>query len=430
MSLILDALRKAKSLAGGSAPQRAPAFLKSFGFEGEKAEPKKSKKILTTYVLPIVIISTVLASGVIVYIRWTGASSMEEQAQLLEAGNLLLPGNDDVSALNDLEVDIAPQETAAVESTDAIAAGTEPEAESEIPSDVETAVTSPEPPIPNTAEEIPLPPPVPEPVVSELAPPAETEPPSLEERPNDGAFTELVETAPQPAVGVGTVEETSPDETPVESAAEAPPEPSDLQINSSAGDPFELALFYHQSGDYLRALEYYNQMLDQNPMNKSVHNNLGLMYMSMANNPEAIRSFNTAIRIDPRYDKAYNNLGTVLMEDGQDAGATRAFERALELNPQNGVAMTNLASLSRRAGDIEEAKFQYLSALQVQPSSAETHYNLAVLYEEESENASAVEHYRLFLELGANRFPDFVEPVEQKIQDLSFQQNSSPQAVP
>ena len=46
MSLILDALRKAKSLAGGSAPQRAPAFLKSFGFEGDKPEPKKSKKIL------------------------------------------------------------------------------------------------------------------------------------------------------------------------------------------------------------------------------------------------------------------------------------------------------------------------------------------------------------------------------------------------
>ena len=69
----------------------------------------------------------------------------------------------------------------------------------------------------------------------------------------------------------------------------------DLQINSSSGDPFELALFYHQSGDYLRALEDYNEMLDQNPMNKSVHNNLGLMYMSMANNPEAIRSFNTAI---------------------------------------------------------------------------------------------------------------------------------------
>ena len=159
MSLILDALRKAKSLAGGSAPQRAPAFLKSFGFEEQKAEPKKSKKILTTYVLPIVIISTVLASGVIVYIRWTGGSSMEEQAQLLEAGNLLLPGNDDVSALNDPDVDIAPQETDAVESTDAIAAGTEPEAESEFPSEVETAVTSPEPPIPNTAEEIPLAPP-------------------------------------------------------------------------------------------------------------------------------------------------------------------------------------------------------------------------------------------------------------------------------
>ena len=83
--------------------------------------------------------------------------------------------------------------------------------------------------------------------------------------------------------------------------------------------------------------------------------------------------------------------------------------------------MTNLASLSRRAGDIEEAKFQYLNALQVEPSSAETHYNLAGLYEEERENANAVEHYKQFLAFGANRFPTLVEQVEEKIQELSAQ---------
>ena len=84
MSLILDALRKAKNLATGSAPQRAPAYLKSFGFGEQQAPRNKAKKILIFYVLPVVILGSVIAAGVMHWIRSTAESPMQEQAQLLE----------------------------------------------------------------------------------------------------------------------------------------------------------------------------------------------------------------------------------------------------------------------------------------------------------------------------------------------------------
>ena len=55
----------------------------------------------------------------------------------------------------------------------------------------------------------------------------------------------------------------------------------------------------------------------------------------------------------------------------------------------------------------------------IDPSSAETHYNLALLYEEQGENGSAVEHFERFLSLGSDRFPQYVDQVEEKILTLS-----------
>ena len=134
MSLILDALRKAKNLAGKKAPQRAPAYLKSFGFEEGQAEQKKPRKILTTYVIPILILSSVLAGGVIVYIRWAGTSSMQEQAQLLEGGDIFLPENDASGPPDDVQAGLALEDEVSIDGT---AAGSEPSAASETPTEGE-----------------------------------------------------------------------------------------------------------------------------------------------------------------------------------------------------------------------------------------------------------------------------------------------------
>ena len=95
MSLIVDALRKAKNLATGSAPRRAPAYLKSFGFAEQKAPQNKVKKILISYVLPVVILGSVIAAAVMYWISSTAVSPMQEQAQLLEPAGGFPPLEDE-----------------------------------------------------------------------------------------------------------------------------------------------------------------------------------------------------------------------------------------------------------------------------------------------------------------------------------------------
>ena len=151
---------------------------------------------------------------------------------------------------------------------------------------------------------------------------------------------------------------------------ESAPSTGEVRISGPGSGSFELALFYVQSGQHLKALEIYEDLLENNPMDASVHNNIGIIHLNTSNNAEAIQSFNNAILIDANYDTAHNNLGDALRRDGRDGEAERMFKRALEINPRNADAMTNLANLYSNAGRIEEAKFQYLQALRLNPASA------------------------------------------------------------
>ena len=110
-------------------------------------------------------------------------------------------------------------------------------------------------------------------------------------------------------------------------------------------------------GEYLKAFESYEAVLEQSYFNAQVHNNIGLIHIALSDNSQAIEAFRRAIRIDPGYDKAHNNLGTALVNDGQESEAEREFQRALDLNPENAEAMTNLAILYKTLGSSKKRNF-------------------------------------------------------------------------
>ena len=367
MSLILDALKKAKELTNRK-PAPPPAALASFRF-GRPSRSEKTKRIALFALLALAIVSSLGYTATLLMKRLR-----KPQAVLIQTSQPPLPP--------------------------------EPEAGKPAPT---PATVSKEP----AKQEIILPAPspaaVPPPPASVTPIPIKTSAPLtpqvLESRP-----APPLETEPKPAQPVQTVAAA------VTPAAAPPPQPQPV---TPSRDPFDLAVFYQRSGDYLKALEQYNKVLEKDPLNAAVYNNLGLIQYATGNTPEAIRAFRQSTYIDPKYDKAHNNLGLALRQAGQDAEAQREFERALQLNPKNAEALTNLAALAKKAGNLERAKVQYLQAIQVNPANAEAHYNLAVLYEEQGENGSAVDHFRKFLALGSGSHPEVVAEVEKKIEELS-----------
>ena len=391
MSLILDALKKAKQMAGRKSDPAPPAALASFRF-GRPTRAERTRKIVLVAVMGVIGLSSIAYTVSFIVGRYRkprGAVLVQAPRPALEDPVPV----EEAAAADQPKVDPPKEEPPKPEPARPAPTPAKPVALSqEAPSAPQRpAVTTPTPAAPR-------------PVPVQQASPA---PPA--------ALPPRVSAVPAAPASTNVDPEPSPVAPPARTAS-----PSGRGgVTPPTRDPFDLAVFYQRSGDFLKALDLYNKVLEKDPLNAPVYNNLGLIHYTTKNTPEAIKAFRQATYIDPKYDTAHNNLGLALQQGGQNAEAEREFERALQLNPKNAAAMTNLAAVARKSGNIERAKIQYLQAIQVNPGNAEAHYNLAMLYEEQGENGSAVEHFKKFLILGSNSHPEIVGDVEKKIEELS-----------
>jgi Tfp pilus assembly protein PilF len=172
-------------------------------------------------------------------------------------------------------------------------------------------------------------------------------------------------------------------------------------VGASATPPvndLELALYYHRTGDYEKALQRYRALLERNELNAQAHNNLGLLYQQRNLLQESARELQRAVVLEPRNAGTRNNYGVTLLMLGQVDRAAAEFQTAVWLEPQNLDALINLSLVQRRTGQLDTAKETLLHVLNVAPQNAPAHYNLAQLYDDTNERARAVEHYRLFLD--------------------------------
>ncbi len=141
-----------------------------------------------------------------------------------------------------------------------------------------------------------------------------------------------------------------------------------------------LANAYRRAGRWQEALNEFNRLLKVADL-PVLHNDLGLVYLGMADLYRAGREFERAIELDPSYADARINMGTVYMRRGKHAKALKS----------------------------------YLSALELAPDHPLVHYHLAVLYEKTGRYQDARRHYSRFIELAPLRYQDVVNMVREKL---------------
>jgi len=89
-----------------------------------------------------------------------------------------------------------------------------------------------------------------------------------------------------------------------------------------------------RKADYAKAEDYYQKMLQANPNEASVHNNLGKLYADQGKSTEAQAEFTKAAEIDPTHAAGYYyNLGAILVNRGQMDDAAVALKKATEIDP-------------------------------------------------------------------------------------------------
>lgn len=95
----------------------------------------------------------------------------------------------------------------------------------------------------------------------------------------------------------------------------------------------------------------------------------------------------------------YNNLGQVYLQLAEYDRAIETFEKAIELKPDAIQAYINLATTFLKRNQPDQAIESCKKALQIAPNTALTHYNLACAYAINADNTNAIEALSKAVEL-------------------------------
>ncbi len=120
----------------------------------------------------------------------------------------------------------------------------------------------------------------------------------------------------------------------------------------------DVAHFYYaaeslrESGNNVKAAEYYKKDLEINPFCPEVNNMLGAVLGQSGDINSAVEKLKMAVYLAPHYEAAYINLATAFISKGEYRNARLIIEKYIEINGSN----DRFASMLETVRRIEEAK--------------------------------------------------------------------------
>jgi tetratricopeptide (TPR) repeat protein len=186
-------------------------------------------------------------------------------------------------------------------------------------------------------------------------------------------------------------------------------------VPSAGVNHFELAVRYHNLGNYDEALKHYLAVLAADEFSVEARNNLGLLYRERGLTMQAIEQFRRAIAINPQYVKARSNLAVVLMDAGRLAEARAELRAAMTIAPRNADLIVNMALVEKADSHRDQAIELLIRAIGYQPTHGMAHYNVAVLYEEQNALTLAFDHYTEFLKYGGAEHGRLLSDVQRRL---------------
>lgn len=145
----------------------------------------------------------------------------------------------------------------------------------------------------------------------------------------------------------------------------------DASFAETAGTPeiyLKLGNFEYDSGNFEKAVEYFNKITAIDPQNDLVWNNKGNALDYLGRKEEAIKCYDKALEFNPQLDAAWNNKGYVLYALGRKVEAIRCFDKALEIKPQYDAAWYNKGCCWGSMGVDDEAYRCFDKAVEINPA--------------------------------------------------------------
>jgi predicted Zn-dependent protease len=131
-------------------------------------------------------------------------------------------------------------------------------------------------------------------------------------------------------------------------------------------------------GDFERAANIYEELVQALPDNPGLVLNLGLAHYSAKQYEAALSNFQQVLRIDPKNNPARLFIGIIYLKRGEAGKALAPLEEFLKADPTNNTARLELADAYLSLGRFEPAAVHFGKLAEADPGNSKAWYGLGL----------------------------------------------------
>jgi tetratricopeptide (TPR) repeat protein len=177
-----------------------------------------------------------------------------------------------------------------------------------------------------------------------------------------------------------------------------------------------MARTYEMQKKYHQALSRYKEVLEMEPNNYTVMNNISSMLIYLGSYEEAIRYAQKALNVRKDYVPPLVNIGIGYGQLGKYSESESYFLKALRIEQANQYALLNVGLLYEKQGAFDKAN-QYFVKLS-EAGDAQGYLGLARLAEKQRRVADAIRFYKTAVSMG-NIDPQISNTVNDRLMQLT-----------
>ncbi len=167
---------------------------------------------------------------------------------------------------------------------------------------------------------------------------------------------------------------------------------------------------------YRQALSRYKEVLEMEPTNYVVMNNVSSMLIYLGSYEEAIRYAQKALNVRKDYVPSLVNIGIGYGQLGKYSESESYFRRALTIEQSNQYALLNIGLLYEKQGAFDKAN-QYFVKLS-EAGDVQGYLGLARLAEKQKRVADAIRFYKMAVSM-ENIDPQISNAVNERLMQLT-----------
>lgn len=160
----------------------------------------------------------------------------------------------------------------------------------------------------------------------------------------------------------------------------------------------QCALDAFKAGDFQKAIDAFNLVLEQDKNNPNVLNNIGLCYSKLAQDELASEYFIKTLSFNPKSVQTYINLADVYFRNKNIVEAINLLENGVTLMPQEIALKHYLSRFYLEDSRYDLAMDQLFEILDIDADNLDAYWDLGNIQFELGDYDSAVENYENVLE--------------------------------